>query len=164
MRIFRVVTAVLLVLWCVLIFSLSSQNADDSSETSGKLTQTVISVIYPDFSEMDSERQEDVVHNTTFVIRKAAHFSIFAILGVLSFLSVVTYKEPNYRLKTLISVVFCIIYAITDELHQIFISGRSGEVRDVFIDSIGSVLAIMILSLIFKKNKFLKSLVGGKDA
>lgn len=39
------------------------------------------------------------------------------------------------------------IYACTDEIHQLFVPGRSGQFRDVMIDSLGAFIGILILSI-----------------
>ncbi|MBQ8203102.1 MAG: VanZ family protein [Clostridia bacterium] len=164
MRIFRTATVIILVLWCVLIFALSSENAALSSETSGKFTEAVIDVIYSDFEDMDVAKQEVITHNVTFVIRKLAHFTIFALLGVFALASIVSYSKPSFALKSLFSAAFCLLYAISDEIHQLFVAGRSGEIRDVIIDFLGSLLGIIFISLIFKKNRFFNAFVGGTNA
>ena len=47
--------------------------------------------------------------------------------------------------------ILCITYAFFDELHQMFINNRSGEVRDIFIDMIGSISGILLFYKIRKK-------------
>ena len=164
MRIFRVIAILMLIAWCILIFSLSAQDAASSKETSGKVTEKVISIVYPEFSEYDSEKQDEIIHSVSFYTRKFAHFTIFAVLGVLAILSVITYKKPNFTFKVLISAAFCVIYAISDEFHQAFVSGRSGEIRDVIIDISGSLLAVGLTALIFKFSKILRRFIGENNA
>lgn len=41
-----------------------------------------------------------------------------------------------------------VMYAISDEIHQLMVDGRSGNVRDVIIDSIGILIGIMVFLLI----------------
>lgn len=154
----------MLIAWCILIFSLSAQDAASSKETSGKVTEKVISVVYPEFSEYDSEKQDEIIHSVSFYTRKFAHFTMFAVLGFFAFLSVVTYKKPIFSLKVLVSAAFCIFYAISDELHQVFVSGRSGEIRDVIIDILGSILAVGLTALIFKFSKILNKFIGENNA
>lgn len=154
----------MLIAWCILIFSLSAQDAASSKETSGKVTEKVISIVYPEFSEYDSEKQDEIIHSVSFYTRKLAHFTIFSVLGVLAILSVITYKKPNFALKVLISAAFCVIYAISDEFHQAFVSGRSGELRDVIIDISGSLLAVGLTALIFKFSKILRKFIGENNA
>ena len=51
------------------------------------------------------------------------------------------------------SIIVCALYAASDELHQLFISGRSGEIRDVVIDSIAASIGIVLISYIYKYSK-----------
>lgn len=48
----------------------------------------------------------------------------------------------------LLALLICILYAISDEIHQIFVPGRSGEIRDVVIDSSGSSTGILVYSIV----------------
>ena len=84
---------VLLCLWMMLIFSFSSQNADASSQTSGSVIETVADIFYPEFSDLSEEKQIEIISALQFIVRKAAHFTLYAILGVISFLSVVSYRN-----------------------------------------------------------------------
>lgn len=53
--------------------------------------------------------------------------------------------------KVLISILVCMIYAITDETHQLFVSGRTEQVLDVLIDTIGSLTSILLIKFIKRK-------------
>ncbi len=164
MRIFRILSLCLLVACCVTIFCFSSQNSQTSSDTSGGITKVAISIVYPNFSELPKEQQEIIIHNITFVIRKTAHFSIFLLLGVFSYMTIVSYNYPRKPYKLAFSSVFCLLYAISDEVHQMFVPGRSGEVRDVCIDFLGALCGIFLCFALFNHLKFLKRFIGGKDA
>ena len=48
------------------------------------------------------------------------------------------------RKYVLLASIICIIYALTDEFHQTFIDGRSGQISDVFLDSSGSLIATVV--------------------
>ena len=65
--------AVLIVIWMAFIFSMSSQNSEVSSNTSGETIKVVLSVI-PNFTEQPEEVQEKVVEDLQFITRKSAHF------------------------------------------------------------------------------------------
>ncbi len=155
---FKILAAVLLILWCGLIFSLSAEPADKSSDTSGTLTRMVFSVVYPDFNDLEAEQQQELINEASFIIRKAAHFSLYLILGFLAFLNVAAYNGLAFWLKPFLSTLFCFGFSVSDEIHQRFVPGRSGEIRDVLIDVCGSVFAIAILTLILG----LKNNGGGK--
>lgn len=130
-----------------MIFSLSSQNADESSETSGSLIASLAEIFYPDFDGLTGEEQEQVIGSFQFIARKTAHFSIYGILGFLSFLTFVSYRRLRLILRLSLSAAVCLAYAISDEIHQLFVSGRSCELRDVCIDFCGAMLAITVSAL-----------------
>ena len=130
---------VLVLSWMFLIFSLSAQPAEQSSQLSGGITDTVIETV------------EKVVPNITLnrdtlshLIRKNAHFFAYFILGIL--ITNALYQSTKIQSKRQITLAFiiCVLYAISDEVHQLFVPGRSGEVRDVLIDSAGAGVGIFI--------------------
>ena len=147
--VFRTIACLLLVLHMVIIFGLSNQNAEESSGTSGRIIRAVVGFVIPDFDEMQPEKQNEIVASLQFIVRKSAHFVSYSILGVLSFLNVATINKLSLLHKFLISLGFSIIYSITDEIHQLYIPGRSGEIRDVCIDSLGALTGIALCILIY---------------
>ena len=135
------------VLCMILIFCLSSQTADVSSETSGGVIKSVLSLLPIGFERMTPERQAQLIESCQFVVRKGAHFSIYALLGILC----IPPMRILFRQKK--SVPFAawmlsFLYAISDELHQKYVPGRSCELRDVIIDSAGAALGILIVCAI----------------
>ncbi len=139
-----------------MIFCLSHQTADISSKTSGSIVQTIVQLIYPEYDELSESEQQEIVTKMQFWVRKTAHFSIYAILGGFAFLSVITYAVLPFWSRIAISGAICLVYSISDEIHQTFIAGRSGEIRDVCIDFAGSVLAIIVLMLLSRIRCFKK--------
>lgn len=73
-----------------------------------------------------------------FVTKKSAHFGEFFILNILFFRAL-----KKHRLEH--SIAFTIAYAFFDEIHQLFIPGRTALLRDVFIDSTGAIVAYLAL-------------------
>ena len=73
-----------------------------------------------------------------------AHFTIYLVLGILVFLML---KEYNIKDTIIVSLLICIIYALTDEIHQLFIVGRSGNLIDCLIDTLGSITGILVLNI-----------------
>lgn len=140
----KVFKLVLLILWMILIFCFSNQRADDSSKLSDGVIVKVASVLVKD--DLTNNKKDELINKYTFIIRKTAHFSIYLILGILSINLL-----SSFDIKRIIafSSLICFIYACTDEFHQLFIIGRSCEVRDVLIDTLGSLTGI----LIYYKNK-----------
>lgn len=142
----------------VLIFVLSGENADDSSQTSGKAVIKLISLFIPNFEELSESAQREIINMCQFIVRKTAHFAIYAILGVLSVLNTVTLEKISLAKRFIISALFCLVYAISDEIHQLFVPGRSGEIRDVLIDFTGALIGILFTMLLVY---LLKKKTGG---
>ena len=75
------------------------------------------------------------------LIRKLAHFIEFAILGILFYMNLDTY---HYRRRIWLSIVFSVVYAIGDEIHQLFVLNRYCSVYDMLVDSLGAVTGIIL--------------------
>ena len=149
------------VIWMGFIFSLSAETAAESSETSGSLLSAILSVLNDEFDSYSAEEQKALVENYSFLIRKAAHFSVYAALGF--FLSnVFDYQNRIIGIKR---NRFCVVpsiavgglYAVSDEIHQYFVPGRSCEVRDMIIDTAGVLLGVVcsrfLIHFLEKKKK-----------
>ena len=147
MRSEKIITIILIVLWMILVFYLSNQIADDSAELSGGLTRKVLQILHI----IDGKTvEEQAIIETVF--RKLAHFCLYTAGGILILLHINLYKITGKR-KILTSWFLGTAYAVTDEIHQLFIPGRSGEIRDVCIDSLGIIIGIILL---FKFLKFIE--------
>lgn len=141
----------------ITIFCFSSQNADNSSQTSGGFAEFLARIICPDFDGKNETYRLKLLDSCQFAVRKAAHFSIYALMGFLSFNAFRQYKKiPKQQL---FSALLCLSYSISDEIHQSFVPGRSCELRDVLIDFSGAVSGIIFLTLclwLYKKYKIRK--------
>ena len=125
-------------IWMGVIFYFSHQPGDVSGETSGRIVEMIsgaVTTVLP-FVEIP----EEGLH---FVIRKGAHFSVYAVLGILSYIAF-TVSGYSRRKAVFYAWLLATVYAGTDEYHQTFIPGRSGEVTDVMIDSVGAAIGISI--------------------
>ena len=145
--IFRYVLWTLVVAVMVFIFSHSAKSAEQSTKTSGEVAKTVLSIVVKDFKTLPETEQQKAVDSLQFIVRKSAHFSVFSALGFLCFLAMNTY---NIKLKTkfISALTISLLYAISDEIHQLFVPGRAGQIRDVLIDFSGSLTGI-IFAFIF---------------
>lgn len=132
----KVISWLLVVLWMALIFYLSHQPASESNSLSTGITERVVAIIERVTSDIDFD-----VSNFNHIVRKNAHFFAYLILGVLVSNALKSNGLKGSR-RFLIALAFCILYAISDEIHQLFIPGRAGQVRDVIIDSAGAVVGI----------------------
>lgn len=139
----------LAILWMGIIFYMSNQPATISSIYSGN-TINIISKLPLIGNIMDYLTSINIGE---FIVRKSAHIFSFCILSILLFMSI--YKENIYKCS-IISFLCTFLYACSDEFHQLFIPGRSGEFRDVMIDSIGAIIGILIISFIIKYSNIKK--------
>lgn len=136
------------VLWMALIFTLSAQPAAESSELSGGLIRAVAGIVMPGFNGMDAAAQGDLIESFQHVARKTAHVLAYMMLGILSMSAFLRYSL-KMRTRAVSSLALCIVYAISDELHQLLIDGRSGQLSDVLIDSAGALMGIGVAWFVF---------------
>jgi len=148
----KVFHSMLLVIWMIVIFSFSQANGDVSAKTSDLVTTAVVNVTVKT-NEISHDEYKKKLINSTFLIRKSAHFMEYMLLGILILLLLNDYGKLNKRM-IISALLFCILYACSDEVHQLFIDGRSSRMLDVAIDSAGSLLGIIIYCII--KNALLK--------
>lgn len=143
-NILRVILIILLLCTFYIIFGFSSQDGEESSGISRKVTEFIVDEI---IKAEDANRVE-LINNLEGTVRKLAHFSIYAVVGFLLMALASTYDlEENKRIN--ISLIVGIIYAISDEIHQGFTPGRSPKLTDVMIDTMGVAVGILFLLLIF---------------
>ena len=141
----------LIILWMIIIFLLSNQKAQDSKQLSNSfITKTIINIYEIKHGKITEEKKIEIKENYSFIVRKAAHFTIYLVLGLLVSI-VLTEKCFNLKQIIIYGVLICMAYAITDEIHQIFVSGRSGEIRDIIVDTCGSTVGILLNIIINRK-------------
>lgn len=152
----RIIFAILIIINCIAIFCFSNQIADDSSITSS-IVVNLISEIIPTIKNMQEPDKtilkEEIL---TQIVRKGAHFSIYAMLGILTINFMLTFENKKMSKKIIYALMFCMFYAITDEFHQYFIPGRSAEIRDVLIDSSGALTGILFVIIVLAIVKIIK--------
>ena len=154
--ILRVACFTLSLLIMVFIFSMSAQDAETSSNTSGGLIESVIRFFDKGFAELSQIEQEEYVGKFQFIVRKLAHFSVYLALGFTLSAGMQTFVKLRVFVRTLFAFIIGVLYAILDEIHQIFVPGRSCELRDMLIDSTGILIGslfIMALFLLIKRIK-----------
>ena len=140
----------LLIAWMILIFVMSNQPAKISdSQSIGVLDL---------FLKLGININGIFGSLANFVVRKCAHFLEYMILALLAF----NVFKLYYSIKKvyIMTIVLVFLYACSDEIHQLFVLGREGAIRDVIIDTCGGSLLVLIRSVIIYiesidiKNKF----------
>lgn len=148
----QLIYLLLVIMWMLTVFIFSNQNGEMSQKTSNSITKIVVKVLTYN-KNLTEESKNVLMTKTDYIIRKLAHFSIYMLGGMLIYNYINTYSiKPNKKL--IISIIFGITYAITDELHQYFIAGRSSRILDVYIDSLGIIVGTIFINLINKTKSF----------
>lgn len=137
MNVKRVILIILIILNCTIIFIFSAQDGEKSSQTSSGIVNGIYNRLYSK-KIFSPETENEYKDKIAFVIRKGAHFSIYTCLGILTYLYMNTFSIKTSK-KILYALIFCFIYACSDEIHQRFSNGRSSEFGDVLLDSFGSL-------------------------
>lgn len=149
----KIILWIITIFWAIMIFMFSSEPADMSNKTSIGFTETVITfLVKADLIDIpvSSLGAEEFIHNIAekinHYIRKLAHFSAYLVLGVLVYNLLLCYF--NSKKSILSALLICLLYAISDEIHQLFVPGRAGQIKDVLIDFSGTTLGVISVWLI----------------
>ena len=142
----KLVKYLLVIIWMILIFYFSNQPANNSSNQSkGVIIKSITAVTKIVNKNISEKELEKIIYITEKPVRKLAHIFLYFVLAIL-----VTWLLKSYNLEYnqifLYSIMICILYSFSDEIHQLFISGRSGSIIDVFIDNLGSYLGVFIIN------------------
>ena len=125
------------IVWIIVIFSFSLQSGEESGELSGGIVAWIVGLFFPeDFTHIE------LVH---FLVRKAAHFTEYFILGGLLSLTI---REAKWNRVMLAPWVMGTLVACCDETIQLFSEGRAGQITDVMIDSSGVLTGCAVLALV----------------
>ena len=138
-----------LLLWMTLIFFFST--GELSASNTSRIVRPLVLWLFPG----TSEETLNLVH---FFVRKAAHFTEYAILALLAarvFLS--TSQEPLRRHWFIVSLLLVVLYSLSDEFHQTFVPSRTGSIYDSLIDMTGGLSALLLLTLWSKRKARMKA-------
>lgn len=140
----KIIYGIFVLIWMIIVFSFSNQNGKVSQSSSDIITNSIVKIC-DDYFGINLQNN---ITDISFVVRKLAHFSIYFMGGILiyNFLNAFSIKK---KYIIIFSIVWGVIYAMTDEMHQFFIDGRAAQIRDVIIDSCGLIVAI------FARNKLI---------
>lgn len=143
---------VLVFAWMGAIFYFSSQEGLVSHQKSFSVANTIEKAI-------EMILQKDIITEQNykgfeFLIRKIAHVTEYFILSFL-FLRAFIASKFSFKKSIVFTAIFSILYAATDEIHQIFVSDRGPSPVDVMIDSIG-ILGYLVIRLFRNINTVFK--------
>lgn len=146
----KLLISLLLIFQMLFIFAMSSFGSDSSNAQSSQIIQ-VLHQVFPNLSSRTSGLDASVL---TFIVRKTAHFTEYAILGVLFyFFYRQTLPQKNGLQLFVLAILSSFLYACTDEIHQLFVPGRSGQFTDVLVDTLGAFCGCLLLLAIRRLRK-----------
>lgn len=142
----------------VIIFGFSGENATASSGLSTKVSTKIVEIGETlSGAQLSPDAKMNVIEKIHVMVRKTAHFTEYAILAMLLLLpGYLSWQKRGNRLYVQTEVI-CVLYAVTDEIHQLFISGRSCRVTDMLIDSAGAATGIIGILILVKLAKYLNN-------
>lgn len=137
----------LCVLWMAVIFAMSAMPGDVSGEQSGMVVELVLWAM--EKADLPTAAVDTAL--LELLVRKAAHMTEYAILFWLCrrALRLSGAKRPGWT-----ALIWCAVYAASDEAHQVFSEGRGPSVVDVAIDTAGAALMGAVCALcgrVFRK-------------
>ena len=141
----RTVFAILVIGIMAAVFLFSSQSGGDSNHLSKGILEHILS-----FFQINADPMKLDQYN--LVLRKIAHFSLYFLLGAgtMGFLLTTPLKT---KYCSMISILFCVLFAATDEYHQFLLGTRNGNVMDVLLDSMGPMVGVGVIAILGKRKK-----------
>lgn len=148
----KILKIILIIIWMITVFCFSGQQGTESGDTSRSFTVVIIQV----FTGNKLALNDPFIEEIQLIIRKLAHFTVYAIGGFLIMNYAYT-TDKTRKYQVLYSIGFGGLYAITDEIHQLFVPGRTGRILDVGIDSLGVITGIFIYIILEKIINYVKT-------
>lgn len=136
-KILRWIPAIIVML---IIFSFSQQHGDESKQLSIMVADSLLGAL----------KEKIFGENYIVYVRKAAHFGMYFLLGICVLWAMLGYKIKRIAVFAS-SFGICALYAIFDEIHQMFVPGRGPMFFDVCIDCAGALLGCLLIFGIYEK-------------
>lgn len=145
----------------VLIFCFSAQSGGESGSLSDTIARMLATAFVGGFDNMPIEQQTQIIAQMSWPIRKTAHASEYACLAMS--LVITCWQIAAWRHETregarlcprrvpfvgMTAFVIAVLYACSDEIHQLFIDGRAGQVADVLVDASGAAIGCLLMCLL----------------
>ena len=145
-NVWKIVSVLLVIVWMVVIFVMSNFPAEVSDEQSGVVVELAKKIFNI------SAGQPELLDNLTTIVRKCGHAFEYFVLGVLLLNMLRQFwpakRKGGWARYWYLAVVGASIYAVTDEVHQAFVSGRSCELRDIIIDTVAAGVGVGVVMVV----------------
>ena len=152
------VSWILVLIWMITIFYLSSMDSEQSNTKSKETINVVVENTIDVTNNIGITNEPTTKDNINSIVnvlnkplRKCMHATVYFVLVILV-INAFNQMHLLTRVNTyLYSIIICFIYACTDEIHQLYVVGRTGQFIDVLIDTIGALLGCLMF---YRINKF----------
>ncbi len=159
-----IVSFLSIIAWMGFIFYLSNMDFFESNNTSKNTINQVLNTTIETTNNIgitntkpSVEKEQQLISIINRPLRKVAHAIIYFILSILITNFLITMNKNSKKSNLILIVtIICFLYALTDEYHQSFIAGRSGQFQDCIIDTLGSLLGSSIYLFIYKRKRNVK--------
>lgn len=149
----KIISIMLVIIWMIVIYSFSATPSIESNEKSTEIVTKVVEKVETTTSNntnVSNVNKQNEIEILNIYFRKFAHASIYFVLCALLINAVYQYNKKVNIKYILLCILICFIYACTDEYHQTFVLGRTGQFTDVIIDTIGSIFCCLLYLGIYK--------------
>lgn len=137
--------------WMGVIFYLSHQPVDESNKLSQSIADATVQLVEEVSPATAIQLDRNLLNHFA---RKGAHVLAYLVLGFLV-LNALICTETQGKKAIGVALLICVLYAITDEIHQTFVPGRGGEVSDVLLDALGAAVGVTLRTKVGRKNPLL---------
>ena len=173
-KILKIISTIFVLVWMITVFIFSSQDGTQSLNTTGAFIQVIDSTL--NNVESNNTNKTDTVNTQdnnnkkynysqelqTFV-RKNAHYFLYTVGGIILSVFFYAFLKNNKKIY-IFAILTGMLYAMSDEIHQRFVEGRTSRITDVGIDTLGIItgtILFMIFVNILIKSRKKKSENGG---
>ena len=155
-----IILGIITLLWMGVIFYMSNDSGEDSGNKSGDIINFIVSkydqITNASIEKINYHNSIEFKEKANYIFRKVCHFSEYFVLSILLINWFISLSKYTMLSSSIWTIIISIVYALLDEYHQTFISGRSGNIIDSMIDTsgaiTGTILVIIIYYIINKNN------------
>lgn len=138
-----------------MIFLFSARPAEVSSEDSRQAGLLIGEIFVPGFEDWTEEERAAFAEKMDYPVRKTAHAAEYAVLGILVAGAYIEGEKKGGKhvgekrgKEIFVPWIITIAYAAADELHQLLVPGRSGQLSDAILDSAGALAGLLVLGAV----------------
>ena len=141
------------IIWMGVIFIYSDMESSESNNKSKSIVNETVEKIdiITKASSKTIKRHQSIafIENSNYIFRKICHACIYLALSILVFHFLICFRKMKLYKYYILCFIICFLYACSDEYHQTFVVGRTGQFSDVLIDSVGALLGSGLSSVIY---------------